>query len=79
MPNVGSEEARLVEGAGAAERGCGSPLFDRLLEVLHALICGQWASWLRGSKVWRMTPLSLTGMEFASAPLSLSLPVNHLS
>lgn len=34
----------------AAEEGAGEPLYDRLLEILHALLSGQWAVWMRGEK-----------------------------
>ena len=31
------------------------PLFDRLLQMLQAMISGKWASWIRGHKViWQL-------------------------
>jgi hypothetical protein len=48
---AGKEGRQLAEGVTAAEEAAGEPLFDRVLEIMHALLSGQWASWLRGSKV----------------------------
>ena len=43
-----AELSRILQGALESAR---EPLFDRVLELLHALLAGTWASWLRGDKV----------------------------
>ena len=42
--------AAAAAAAAAAERA-GESLFARLLSVLHALLGGTWAAWLRGDQV----------------------------
>lgn len=54
-----SADAAVQEGRGKAglkmllelEGLSGEPCFHRMLHILYALVCSQWASWLRGSKV----------------------------
>ena len=43
-----AELSRILQGALESAQ---EPLFDRVLELLHALLAGTWASWLRGDKV----------------------------
>ena len=43
-----AELTQILQGALESAQ---EPLFDRVLELLHALLAGTWAVWLRGDKV----------------------------
>lgn len=57
-----------LRAAKAAEELAGEPLFDRLLEILHALLAGHWACWLRGNKVGFPASLTLSPTQLEFTP-----------
>ena len=48
---AGQEGGGQAAAAAAAAAAAGESLFERLLSVLHALLGGAWAAWLRGDQV----------------------------
>jgi len=73
---AGQEGDGQAAAAAAAAAAAGESLFERLLSVLHALLGGAWAAWLRGDQA-RAQELLLTCRAWLHRAGQLPCCVRH--